>query len=391
METFLRFFFLLALNFSIGGAKWIFHDEVLGPQAAHNGQSTENGYYDGDISGDIEVIGTLADKGSGSAEDLTATDEGSGSAEDLTAAADEGNGSAENLTAAADEGSGIAEDLTAAADEGRRSAGDLTAAADEGSGSAEDLTAADEGSGNTEYQTVLDGGSAAFLINGEGSPFMPSVQNSIEIGNSLLSHTNFKEIEIGNSLLSHTSFKETIVFLKKSPNTDSLLYIRGGNPTANGCTVGAEPKNDPCAIPINNMHLGLNTYSYQRDNEARGDHYLSWAARENGQPEKAKGTPAMLTTNATSKYNYSPLNTFGKDYWMARFEMDCAKTSNGYFEVKGFYEGQIEAEFAPSACTGNAAEHSSTQPSRGGHLARCGYTNVFSWGASDCQIMKIVF
>ncbi|RUS69094.1 hypothetical protein EGW08_023143 [Elysia chlorotica] len=122
--------------------------------------------------------------------------------------------------------------------------------------------------------------------------------------------------------------------------------------------------------------------------QSQGDKYLSWAARERHQLQAAKGTPAVLTTNGLFSH-LSPLSIFGPDYWVTMFNMDCSATFNGFFEVKGYYEGQLETDVTSVPCLGFAAGVPPSRSSRGGHLVRCGYQNVIEWGKPDCLISDI--
>ena len=72
--------------------------------------------------------------------------------------------------------------------------------------------------------------------------------------------------------------------------------------------------------------------------------------------------------------------------------MDCSKTDNTWFEVRGWLAhasayGGWEEDINQETCTGEAGlpppRHSSS------HLARCGYINVFEWGEGSCIIEPI--
>ena len=66
--------------------------------------------------------------------------------------------------------------------------------------------------------------------------------------------------------------------------------------------------------------------------------------------------------------------------------MDCSKTEQGMFEVKGVVHGQWEGDIsgggAPCTGTGAAAAPYPTA----NHWARCGFKNVFHFGSQTCEI-----
>lgn len=81
---------------------------------------------------------------------------------------------------------------------------------------------------------------------------------------------------------------------------------------------------------------------------------------------------------------------YGEDYWMLEMDLDCTRTENSWFEVKGWLE------FA-GAYTGwelDVAQQRECSGDVGGqppfpsidHVARCGYINVFTWNEGGCII-----
>ncbi|KAK3784090.1 hypothetical protein RRG08_060517 [Elysia crispata] len=347
---------------------------------------------DDNTSGDGEVL-NADDNTSGDGEVLNADDNTSGDGEVLNAD-DNTSGDGEVLNAD-DNTSGDGEVLNA--DDNTSGDGEVLNADDNTSGDGEVLNADDNTSGDGEVPNADDNTSGEVLdaddnVNGH-SLFIDTDEKTKGDEDAKHSLSIFeKNIEIRKSLheiFYKTTFKETIIFIKASFKSNHLLYIRGGNPNATGCTDSKEPKNDPCAIPIRNIFLGMNIDTYARDYQSEGDHYLSWAEREDHQSEEAKGTPAVLTTNDASQRNFCPLNKFGPDYWMVRFEVDCSSSYNGFFEVKGYYEGLMETDVTSSTCSGEGATNPPIHSSTGGHIARCGYMNVFTWGKPDCQILDI--
>lgn len=92
------------------------------------------------------------------------------------------------------------------------------------------------------------------------------------------------------------------------------------------------------------------------------------------------------TTNDKTDPAYNPLNTFGAGYWLIDMKMDCSKTLNGWFELKGYLQGGDgwETNRQQSACTGSAG---GSPPYQGqNHFARCGYINIFDFDSNSCII-----
>lgn len=83
------------------------------------------------------------------------------------------------------------------------------------------------------------------------------------------------------------------------------------------------------------------------------------------------------------------MRRWGDHYWKIDVLMDCSKTENSWFEVKGFTTGGVgwENDIAQGACTGNVG---GTSPySTNNHVGRCGYQNVFEWGIGTCIINNL--
>ena len=123
------------------------------------------------------------------------------------------------------------------------------------------------------------------------------------------------------------------------------------------------------------------------------DHYLDWYGAEVGQGT-AEGSPAMWTTNAwpagwgpkktvqTDGYGETPLNTWGPHYWLLDVKMDCARTVNGWFELKTFISNGPGWE---STITQAGVPYPSAN-----HFARCGMLNVFRRNESAPVDIKAV-
>lgn len=89
--------------------------------------------------------------------------------------------------------------------------------------------------------------------------------------------------------------------------------------------------------------------------------------------------------------------------------MDCSQTGDGYFEVKGYLNGQWESDISQGQCTGQLSKK--FEMASKNHVARyqdsffvlneltdqkfifqrffccrCGYINVFEWNSAACQM-----
>ena len=70
--------------------------------------------------------------------------------------------------------------------------------------------------------------------------------------------------------------------------------------------------------------------------------------------------------------------------------MDCSRTLDGYFEIKGYsnYQGwERTGGVTDRTCSGPGADPPPPYPSIN-HFARCGYVNVFKWGGA-CEILPV--
>ncbi|RUS69095.1 hypothetical protein EGW08_023144 [Elysia chlorotica] len=180
-------------------------------------------------------------------------------------------------------------------------------------------------------------------------------------------------------------YQETIIFLKKQTDFGQSVFIRGGVGNGTNCAPNESPKDDPCAIPITHIELDISAETTIRDEWAESDLYLTWGESRDEQDSVMDGTPAQWTSWDESNNDYfHPLNTYGDDYWIVHFEMNCSMLENGFFDFKGFLDGQWETDISQSDCAGNGAETPSYTSIN--HIARCGYINVFEWGNPDCTI-----
>ncbi|KAK0427998.1 hypothetical protein QR680_010534 [Steinernema hermaphroditum] len=188
-----------------------------------------------------------------------------------------------------------------------------------------------------------------------------------------------------------SSWKNTVVFLKKNTYPGQNIFIRGGDTQVAACSYGPyQQSTDPCAIDIahaTNVSFIFAEYLSWKEN----DLYLDFEGAERRQGThdglQAQGTPLIYTTNDRTAPEYQPLNTFGPGYWMVEMKMNCDKTDNGWFELKGFmYPGDgWEADIHQEQCTGSGASESPIRNSKN-HMAKCGMVNVFEWGQGSCII-----
>uniref|UniRef100_A0A1I7YJB7 Alpha-amylase n=1 Tax=Steinernema glaseri TaxID=37863 RepID=A0A1I7YJB7_9BILA len=188
-----------------------------------------------------------------------------------------------------------------------------------------------------------------------------------------------------------SSWKSTVVFLKKNTYPGQNMFIRGGNTQRGSCAYGPyQQESDSCAINIahtTNTSFIFAEYLSWRDN----DLFLDFEGAEKRQGThdgvQAQGTPMLYTTNDTNAPEYQPLNTFGPGYWMVELKMDCDRTDNGWFELKGFMSPGIgwETDVQQKACTGSGASEPPIRSSKN-HMAKCGMVNVFEWESGSCLI-----
>jgi alpha-amylase len=184
---------------------------------------------------------------------------------------------------------------------------------------------------------------------------------------------------------------QTVVFMKKDTLPGQDLFVRGGidHSRRQGCTQDANTS--PCAIPIRHNTIVPANFTTYIDWSV-GDYHLDWYGAEVGQGaylgQAAAGTPLAWSTNKVGALGYQELNKYGDGYWFLNVTMDCSKTLNGWFELKGYLKGGegFETDRAQTACGGSAG---GTVPfSTTNHAGRCGFINVFEYGANGCNIDK---
>uniref|UniRef100_A0A0N4ZJ63 Alpha-amylase n=1 Tax=Parastrongyloides trichosuri TaxID=131310 RepID=A0A0N4ZJ63_PARTI len=187
-----------------------------------------------------------------------------------------------------------------------------------------------------------------------------------------------------------TSYKLTAILLKKQTYLGQNLFIRGGHTNGLQCTSTdySQPQ-DPCAIPIVNQ-FNISFFYNEYLSWSQNDNYLDWHGAELTQGTHdgyvPVGSPLIWTTSTTTEPQYQPLNTYGDNYWMTQFYMDCSKLSNGWFEVKGYEDSGVgwEADINQETCTGTVGGTASYTTNN--HMGLCGSVNVFEWDTNSCII-----
>lgn len=231
--------------------------------------------------------------------------------------------------------------------------------------------------------------STGCVITGPSEPAVPPTQPPAVV-------TTKSTTQAGSTTTidpSNPDLKRTVIYMRRTTNSGQDVFLLGGidHSRRQGCTSVAS--SSTCAIPVISSSLGTTSH-YDKYNAWRaGDNRLDWYGAEpsqgNYQGTQAQGTPTVWTSNQSGSPGYQSDNQWGEHYWKVEFQMDCSKTENGWFEVKGYATGGIgwEGNIAQGTCSGTAG---GTQPySSINHFARCGYQNVFQWGSNECFINSI--
>ncbi|KAK3600013.1 hypothetical protein CHS0354_012680 [Potamilus streckersoni] len=190
------------------------------------------------------------------------------------------------------------------------------------------------------------------------------------------------------SVPTQTGWQRTVIFVEKRTVSGEDLFIRGGldHSRITGCTSDATSSH--CAIPIRHKHLGTGDHYAPLNAWNKNDNFLDWYGAESGQGSyhgrAAEGTPAVWTSSSPTSPGYNSLNKYGEHYWLVDIDMDCDRTENGWFELKGIVNGGWESNLTAAKCTGNAG--ASAPHTSGNHWARCGYLNVFHWNSGTCEM-----
>ncbi|KAK0046317.1 alpha-amylase [Biomphalaria pfeifferi] len=184
----------------------------------------------------------------------------------------------------------------------------------------------------------------------------------------------------------------TAILIEKRTEFGQNLFFRGGLDYSRkeGCDSATSLESNPCVIPILHNISSIDAYKAAKA-WSKGDNYLDWSGAEPEQGDwtdiPASGSPAIWTTNDPSKETFNILNTYGDHYWLLDVEMDCGKTLNGFFEVKGFLDGQWENDIKQAKkCSGTEAVRRPFESKN--HIAKCGAKNVFHYNDGSCEISK---
>ncbi|GMT10512.1 hypothetical protein PFISCL1PPCAC_1809 [Pristionchus fissidentatus] len=189
--------------------------------------------------------------------------------------------------------------------------------------------------------------------------------------------------------LPNGNYQKTAIFIQKKTQPGQNVFIRGGSAQAHQCSTGPfKQTTDPCSIPI--VHNSTTPWMYATYRQwSQGDDYLDFEGEEQRQGTydgtHAAGTPLAYSTNDAKSVDYQPLNKYGPDYWFVQLLMDCDKTENGWFELKGFMNGWESDIHQTTSCTGSIGGTNPLKNSNN-HVAKCGAVGVFSWNANSCIV-----
>ena len=182
-----------------------------------------------------------------------------------------------------------------------------------------------------------------------------------------------------------TDMQRTVVFIEGETVPGQDMFIRGGIDHAHAnrnLNRNCSTSNFNCAIPIRHRNDKNPTTNPWK----AGDNHLDWYGRESNQNGAANGIQAAGTaldwsvdewpadwgekrTVQTHGFGEDPLNRYGPHYWMLDVDMDCAKTADGWFELKSYiangagWEGDID--------------QSDTPYESNNHFGKCGHVNVY--------------
>ena len=172
------------------------------------------------------------------------------------------------------------------------------------------------------------------------------------------------------------------------------IFIRGGDTQNGGCAGGPDQQpSDKCSIPI--AHVSNASFIFAEYLMwSQSDDFLDFEGPERFQGThdgtESNGTPTFWTTNDSNAPEYQPYNKYGPNHWFAAVKMDCSKTKNGWFELKGYENNGVgwESDINQGSCDGSA--NAGAAPfSTNNHIGKCGFVNVFEWNDNACKIENL--
>lgn len=186
----------------------------------------------------------------------------------------------------------------------------------------------------------------------------------------------------------------TLILIEAPLDEGEAIYLRGGIDWDAALTYldrdcsETEAAKWNCAVSLSHRIL-------REDADRMYDRRLDWYGAEPDQAT-AEGTPLIWTTNdsnhektvAADNEGYTPLNTYGANYWMLDADMYCSnavedETGNRWVEFKTYVvdsEGNGEWE--------QSVDQANTPYDTTNHFAVCGKVNVFKQNQSDALILN---
>jgi hypothetical protein len=188
--------------------------------------------------------------------------------------------------------------------------------------------------------------------------------------------------------------KRTVVFIYGQTVSGQDMFLRGGIDWAyakNNLNRDCAVDKWLCALPI--THNNVSMFSGAALAQRSYDKFLDWYGGETGQGSGIEGSPLVWTTNvwpsswgtkktvAMDGYGEDPENKWGQHYWKLDVMMDCAKTVNGWFELKSYISNGPGWEINVSQA---GAPYAS-----GNHFAKCGAINKFVRNSNEVETITL--